>query len=399
MKGYKIYFAIGLTLILVYLVAQFNKPTPTDWSPSYLKKDKIPYGTFILYNRIKDVLPKAKVKPSVLPIYNTVKTQNFKNSAYLIVAPIIDINKVDFEQLKKYMLAGNKVFIASYDLGNYTRKALKLKVATSFSQNGSSLNFTNPNLKTVVNYGFEKGIGSNYFSEIDKDKATILGIDANNKPNFVRYDYGKGSLFLIAGPGFYSNFNLLDKYGAEYAAKTLSYIQGSENLIFDEYFTIAKTGETYILRVFFKHPELQYAYYLCIFSLLLFVFYEIKRRQRIIPILDPYTNTSVAYAHVVGSVYYHQRNNLDIAIKKINYLMEHLRSRYYLKTNDIQKDFSETLKLKTGINETLAKTLTRYFMHVPNLTEFSDADLIGLNDIIEQFYKNTKPNGAGTGTI
>ncbi|KQR69638.1 DUF4350 domain-containing protein [Pedobacter sp. Leaf176] len=399
MKGYKVYYAIGLVLILLYLVAQFNKPSPTDWSPTYAKKDKIPYGTFIFYNRIKDILPRADIKTSATSIYNTFKNKGYQNSTYIIIAPQIKIEKADIEQLKKYITAGNDVFIASYDLGAIAEKDLKLKRSVSFSPNGSSVNFTNPNLKTVVNYGFEKGIGNQYFSKIDTAKATVLGIDANNHVNFVKYSFGKGALYLMAGPGFYSNFNLLDKYGAEYAAKTLSYLQGTKTLIYDEYFTTPKTGQTDLLRVLFKHPELKYAYYLCIFSLLLFVFYDIKRRQRVIPIADPYTNTSVEFAHVVGSVYYSERNNLDIAKKKINYLMEHLRSRYYLKTNDIQRDFAETLQLKTGINETLAKTLTRYFLQIPTFTEFSDAELIGLNNIIEQFYKNTKPNGAGTTTI
>ncbi|RZL69781.1 MAG: DUF4350 domain-containing protein [Pedobacter sp.] len=399
MKGYKIYFALGIILILGYLVAQFNKPNPTDWSPTYAKRDKIPYGTFILYNRIKDLMPGATLKTSASPIYNTINGNSFANSAYLIIAPQIKIEKTDLEQLKKFMLAGNDVFIATYDLGNFAEKDLKIKMSSSFQQDGSSLNFVNPALKTVVNYGFEKGIGNQYFSKIDTVKATVLGTDATNNANYLKYSYGKGNLYLIAGPGFYSNFNLLDKYGAEYAAKTLSYLQGTKTIIYDEYFTIPKTGETDLLRVFFKHPELRYAYYLAIFSLLLFVFYDIKRRQRVIPIADPYTNTSVEYAHVVGRVYYHERNNLDIAQKILNYLAEYLRSRYYLKTNEIQSDFAETLQQKTGINETLAKTITRYFMQIPTLKDFSDAELIGLNNIIEQFYKNTKPNGARTGTI
>ena len=396
MRGYKIYFAFGVIMILIYLVAQFNKPTPTDWSASYLKKDKIPYGTFILYNRLKDISPKASVKNSNLPFYNTVKDKGFKNSAYLIISPKVNITKTDFEQLKKYMFEGNSVFIATYDLGKYLRDVLKLDLSVKFSGDGSSVNFTNPNLKTVVNYGFDKGIGNHYFNKIDKTKAIILGVNSNSDPNFVKYNYGKGSLYLIAGPGFYSNFNLLDKYGAEYAAKTLSYLQNSETIIYDEYSTIIKTDEKDMLRVFFKHPELKYAYYLGIFSLLLFVFYDIKRRQRIIPIADPYTNTSVAFANVVGSVYYHERNNLDIAHKKINYFMEHLRTRYYLKTNEIDSNFAEILRLKTGINEPMAKNITRYFMQIPLANSFSDGELINLNDIIEQFYKNTKPNGAGT---
>jgi len=395
MKGYKIYLIIGSILILLYLVAQYNKPTPTNWAPTYAIKDKIPYGTYILYHRIKDILPNATIQQSKSAIYNTLKAKKFNKTAYLIVAQKAEIIKTDLDQLIKYMQNGNDVFIATYDLGK-VEKNLKLQAVSTMSAEGSTLNFTNPNLKTDANYGFDRGIGSQYYNKLDTSKATILGVNGNGKPNFIRYSYGKGNLYLIAEPGFYTNFNLLDKYGAEYAAKTLSYLQGNTQIIFDEYFAGQENTATDMLRVFFKHPELKYAYYLSIFSLIIFVFYDIKRRQRIIPIADPLTNSSLAFVNVVGSVYYNERNNLDLALKKINYFMEHLRSRYYLKTNDIDSKFVQLLMEKTGINEALAKTLTRYFIEMPEMGDLSDTQLINLNESIEQFYKITQSNGTRT---
>ncbi|MFW0714916.1 DUF4350 domain-containing protein [Pedobacter sp. N23S346] len=395
MRGFKIYFALGLIVILAYLVAQYNKPTPTNWAPTYLSTDKIPYGTYILHNRIKDITPKATVSRTKVPIYNTLKNKQFKQSAYLIVAQKVDLANHDFDQLKKYIQDGNDVFIASYDFGKL-EKTLKFNTASSMSAKGSSLNFTNPNLKTDANYGFERGIGSQYFTKLNLKKVTVLGINSSNQPNFIKYDFGQGSLYLIAEPGFYTNFVLLDKYGAEYAGKTLSYLQNSKTIILDEYFSAQKNETTDVLRVFFAHPELKWAYYLTIFSLIIFVLFEIKRKQRIIPIIDPMTNASVEFVNVVGSVYYHERNNQDIAMKKINYFLEHLRSRYYLKTNEIDPNFSQLLMEKTGINEPSAKTLTRYFMQIPTMASVSDHELIILNDSIEQFYKNTQRHGAGT---
>jgi len=395
MKGYKIYLIIGSILILLYLVAQYNKPTPTNWAPTYAVKDKIPYGTYILYHRIKDILPEAKIKQSKTAIYNTLKEHNFSKTAYLIVAQQAEISKMDFDQLVKFMHRGNTVFIASYDLGKI-EKILKLQALSAMSAEGNTLNFTNPNLKTEANYGFERGIGNQYYNKLDTNKATVLGVNGEGKPNFVRYSYGNGNLYLIAEPGFYTNFNLLDKYGAEYAAKTLSYLHGTRQLIFDEYFSAQKTTTTDMLRVFFKHPELKYAYYLSIFSLIIFVLYDMKRRQRIIPIADPLTNSSLAFVHVVGSVYYHEHNNLDIALKKINYFLEYLRTRYYLKTNDIDETFARLLTEKTGINEALAKTLTNHFMKMPTMGNLSDTQLIYLNESIEQFYQNTQSNGTRT---
>ena len=395
MRSYKIYLGIGIVLILLYLVAQYNKPTPTNWAPTYLATDKIPYGTFIIRDRIKDILPKAKIQESKRPVYNTLKNQNFNNATYFLIAQKIDVSKTDFDQMKKFMQAGNKIFIASYDFGKL-EKELKIETSSTMSADRPSLNFTNPSLKTDANYGFERGIGTQYFSKIDFKKGIVLGINNNKQPNFVKYNYGKGALFLISEPGFYTNFNMLDKYGAEYAAKTLSYIQASDQIIFDDYLSAQKNETTDVLRVFFKHPELKWAYYLTIFSLVIFVLYEIKRRQRIIPIADPLKNASVEYAHVVGSVYYHERNNLDIAKKKINYFMEYLRTRYFLKTNEIGSDFATLLMEKTGINEPSAKTLTRYFIQIPQMSTLSDQELINLNQSIEFFHQNTQSHGAGT---
>ena len=117
MKGYKLYLIIGSILILVYLIAQYNKPTPTNWAPTYATKDKIPYGTYILYNRIKDILPLASIQQSKTAVYTTLKSKKFYKTAYIIVAQNTDISKTDLEQLIKYMHAGNDVFIATYDLG------------------------------------------------------------------------------------------------------------------------------------------------------------------------------------------------------------------------------------------------------------------------------------------
>ncbi|QPH38288.1 DUF4350 domain-containing protein [Pedobacter endophyticus] len=395
MKGYKIYFGIGLVLIVVYLVAQYNKPTPTNWAPTYISTDKIPYGTYILHHRIKDILPGAKIEQSRLAIYNTLKNKRSNGSAYLIVAQTANISKVDFEQMKKFMRAGNSIFIASYDFGKMAEE-LKLRTAQTMSMERPSLNFTNEALKTEANYGFERGIGGQYFSQIDSTRAIVLGVNQQQKANFVKYPFGKGALYLIAEPGFYTNFTLLNKYGAEYAAKTLSYIQKSNELILDQYFATKKNETTDILRVFFKHPELRWAYYLSIFGLIIFVLYDIKRKQRIIPVADPLKNSSVDFVNVVGSVYYHERNNLDIALKKINYFLAFLRGRYYIKTNDIDASFAQLLIEKTGINEPSAKTLTNYFMQIPQMSDLSDHQLIGLNESIEQFYKNTQRHGAGT---
>jgi hypothetical protein len=37
MKGLKLYLVISAVFVIVYVVAQYYKPKPTDWTPTYLK--------------------------------------------------------------------------------------------------------------------------------------------------------------------------------------------------------------------------------------------------------------------------------------------------------------------------------------------------------------------------
>ncbi|MGY3052675.1 hypothetical protein ACVWYG_000871 [Pedobacter sp. UYEF25] len=392
MRGYKTYLFLGIAFILIYLVAQYNKPTPTDWNRTFVKTDKIPFGTFIFYNSLVDVFPNSSIINSNKRIYNTLSDHE-KKTVYLIIAPEIKLDKADSAKLSTFISQGNDVFIASYSFGEILSKQFNIKVGSSFSQNPTPVNFVNPLLKSTADYGFDKGVGDNYFLKIDSTKATVLGIAAGGKANFIKYKLGKGNIFLMADPGFYSNVNFLDKYGPEYASKSLSYLAENKRIIYDGFFTKIQTEETDLFTVFFKNPSLKYAYYLSIFSLLLFVLYNLKRRQRIIPLQESFSNASLEFVQVVGSVYYQNRNNQDIAQKKITYFLAYLRSRYFLQTIKIDREFSELLVQKTGIHQVQATYLTKLLREIPQAESLSDHALIDLNQSIENFYKNTQTYG------
>jgi len=73
MKDLKIYVFLATALLLVYLVAQYNRPKATDWTVTLSNNDKIPFGTYVLYNRINDILPGATIKNYREPVYNVIK--------------------------------------------------------------------------------------------------------------------------------------------------------------------------------------------------------------------------------------------------------------------------------------------------------------------------------------
>lgn len=390
MSGLKKYLILSGALLILYLIFQYNKPKPTNWTPTYLTEDKIPFGTYILDQRIKDIFPDAIVKKSQSPIFSTLSANQNSASNYLIIASDISVNKLDYREMVRYMKKGNNVFIAAYTIQGVLPDTLKLKITSDFdlsNKSKSSVNFTNPQLRNAEGYYFDKGISQQYFSKIDTAKGIVLGNKNNKSPNFIQYKFGKGSLFILPNPQLFTNYSLLKSNGSEYLSKALSYLPNTKTLIWDEHFTRPSNEDRSPLRMIFKYDQLRWAYLLSVFGLLGFVLFEIKRRQRIIPVISRLTNTSVEFVKVVGRVYYQQRNNKDIAEKKVKYLLEYIRNKYRLRTLDLNQEFKESLiKISSASEETIENLLIE-IGHLKRGQIINDQHLIDLNKIIEQFYK------------
>lgn len=390
MSGLKKYIIIGSVLIAAYLLAQYFKPTPTNWTPTYLAEDKIPFGTYILRQRITDVLPGTSVKTVKTAVYNNLAERPAGKSNYFIIGSMVNVDKLDYQQMVKYMEAGNHILIAAYQIRGVLADTLKLEITSDFSfQNKRKypINFVNPSLKRELDYYFDKGISGQYFSTIDSAKAIVLGQKQNNNANFIQYKYGKGSLMILPNPQLLTNYSLLREDGADYAAKVFSYLPKAETLLWDEHFSRKNGNEGSILRVLFKYEQLRWAYYIALLSLIVFVLYEIKRRQRIIPVIERPKNSSVEFVNVVGRVYYQQRNNRDIAEKKITYLLEYIRNKYRLKTIDLNQEFREALINKSGATADVIDDILDQIKFIKAGQTVRDDQLIRLNKNIEEFYR------------
>lgn len=394
MKDFKIYLIIASSLLAFYLVAQYNQPRPVDWTPTFDRKDKIPFGTYILYNRLKDIFPNSAIKPKRDAPFTILSEEVTHPGNYIIISQRINADGFDFRELRNYMHRGNNVFIAGFFLSTYFADSLGLAVSSERKFNVNSktpVSFVNPSLNPDKQYTFDKGIGDQYFSSYDTSKAVILGVNSKGHPNFIKYQYGAGSLYLIASPVFFTNYNLLKPDGAEYVAKALSYLPSKKEIIWDEYSALGPgDDEQSPLHVFLSFKELKWAYFITLFSLIAFVLYEIKRRQRIIPIIDPLKNSSAEFAKVVGQVYYQQRDNSNIARKKITYLLEEIRAKYYIKTTILNPEFVDHLSAKSGVKTELINELIEQINKINRLNKVSNSELIALNKNIEQFHYQSK---------
>jgi hypothetical protein len=340
-----------------------------------------------LKHQLNDIFPGSEVRIANQPVYNVIAEDSVKNSTYLIICPGFELTKADYSHLSAYLKQGNDVFIASEYFGRLMEKKLGVETNQEFAGHDyMSVRFLNKHLDTVRHYGVDKGAGNNYFTGFDTLKATVIGENANHQANFIKYPFGPGALYLAANPKYFSNYALLKPDGASYAAIALSYLKGTKQIIWDEYYTRRDESQLSPMRMFLSRPMLKSAYYITIFGLLIYVAYGIKRRQRVIPVIEPLANSTVEFVKVTGQVYYEKRDNANIANKKILYFFTYLRDEHQLKTSETDDGFIEKITAKLGIEPGFANELLRYIQYLKVQTNVTEQELIELNRLIEKFY-------------
>lgn len=392
MKGYKTFILIFITLLVVYIVAEWNRPKPVDWTVTLSRHDKNPYGAFCLYNELKEIFPRSVINTYQSPVYEQVNNFTHRNTAYLLMAPSLrSLSKEDVNELLNYTALGNYVFFCSSSFSPALKDTLHFTTGYHDEFNvkdSSTINFRNLRLRTEKNTGFKRQTLEGYFKKYDTLATTILGYNQLNDANFIQMRIGKGALFIHVLPHCFTNSFLLTRDNAAYTAKTLSYIpSGVSSIYWDEYYkpTSARSGNP--LRYILTNESLRWAFRLGLATMVLYVLFGMKRRQRIIPVIPPVQNSTLDFVRTVGNVYFNRQDNKNIAGKMITYFLEWVRTHVYLPTAEQDEAFAENLSRKSGVDKQQVDELMLLIGAVRIMEQVSDNTLLQLNRQLESFYR------------
>ena len=393
MKAYRRFIAAFVLILALYVLAELNRPKPVDWTVTLSKEQKTPYGSYILYQQLKDIFPKAIISSYRQPVYNQVNNFTDSNTAYLLAEPAADMSKDDIEELLNYAVTGNYVFIAAGNFSNPLRDTLGFKTDRRFdiAKDSTTINFTNPALHAAKNYGFAAMTLDHYFSKVDTLRSIVLGNNHRGEINFIKIPYGDGAFFIHTLPLCFSNYFMLTGTNAEYTAKALSHLpKNIKRVYWDEYYKLGPEGSDNPLRFILNNTWLKWSFRISAAVMLLFILFEMKRKQRIIPVIDPPRNSTLDFVQTVGTVYFNQHDNKNIALKKINYFMEYVRSGFYLSTSHFDDEFIQLLSKKSGVSENETRRLVNIIYDINESQQITDLALVELSNQIDSFYAKAK---------
>ncbi len=432
-----VYIFLGLVALLFFF--ESSRPRPLNWQKSFTSGDKIPYGAFVLYDQLDEIFNTSEINSvDQVPIDFLIENDSIDNGSYIFINDYLSFDKVETDYLMDFVSRGNKVFISTATAYGPLVDTLGLEVNASYYYPRSGTDtirtrMVNPNFKDRT-YVYTKSAEYRYFEAYDTLRTTVLGeilafepskgyiadyleeaielpsdeytdddIDEEElseeelkeeirltretpQVNFVEVKVGDGAFYYNLNPIAFTNYYMLKDGKHQYAVEALSYLNDGP-VFFDDYGKAGRKVITSPLRFILTQPSLKWAYYIALLCIAIYMIFASKRRQRIIPIVEPLKNNTVDFTKTIGNLYYQTGDHTSIINKKINYFLEKLRSRYFVNTNDLNNTFIKRLAEKSGKSLKETEDVISYINQLRGKSMHNEHELKQLNKRIESFLK------------
>lgn len=392
-KRGKIILGVTFGLFILLIAIQHYAPEPVNWSIDLRQNSKNPYGTLILQDMLQEIFSEGGLRQNGKSFFLSLRGKTDEPQNLLIFTRNFSPDQYDMHAMLDFAGRGNNVFIAAQyfsssleDTLNFTAQAPFFDT-TALRRGDDRLNFIHPTVRKDSAYQFVRYFPTHYFSGYDTTVITRLGVDNYDRTNFMVMPFGEGRIFLHCQVLAFTNFHLL--YGdPEYAAAALSHLP-DVSTVWDNYYKPGKVQNTSPVRYILSQPPLRAAYYVFLISLVIYMIFEGKRKQRRIPVIKPLRNTSLQFIETVARLYYRNRNHNDLARKKVIYFRELLREKYYIRHIEEGDELTAHIAYKTGLPEEQVSKLLTLLNKTLGSSHTSADELLQLNQEIENFNRKS----------
>lgn len=343
-KTFKIYAVVFIVVMIILALFEVNKTERTDWRKNFDINQKSPFGLFVFANEI-DGLFKNKVQKIDQTPYDYYSQTQKKQHNILVIENGLD--KQSWNKVLDQVSGGSDAMLIVTDIPK--------DISDSIGYYDSKISFEDENVLKLTDTKYQ-----NDFIRLDKFPSgrgftfirpgvEVLGktVEENNtdQANFIKVKFGKGNIYVHCEPLFITNYYLLKRGSVSYAQDVFSYFGDRETVWF------VKGGSKdsrFFLRFILSNPALKYAWWIFLGGLVLFIFFNAKRKQRIVPVEEPLRNTSVDFVKSIGNLYLQEGDFHDMMAKKAQYFLNKVRMDLLIDTGKLDEEFEKKLHLKTG---------------------------------------------------
>lgn len=405
-----IYKILVLSVLLMYLPGCKNLTMKVpSLKETYRNDDKNPFGGYVAYNIIKNHFDNVRVlygNDRLIDGDREIHGEGGERSLYVIISDRIMMTEEDADWAIRYVEKGNDLLLSANTFSRNILKKSGVMTNQTFAQvdeywgkmKDAKVNIYFGKNLPVVPFSFYYYGFKSYLQSYVRQSTVIQGTNEKDQPNFAIIFIGKGRLYLHLAPRSLGNYFLLTGDNIDYLNHIINFLRPDPAVVYwDEFYKRLERGNDNkkngkknfsSLHVIMDHPFLKWAFLIAVAGFLMFLFSNMKRRQRVIPKQMPASNASVDFVETVARLYYVNKNNKKIAEKLISYFYEYVRSRYFLRGTTQDDVFSIRLAGKKGMTVEEIRELINCIKEIENQLEVSDEQLLKLNQLLEKFYNH-----------
>lgn len=382
-KTFKIYAVIFIIIMVILALLEVNKKEVTDWRKNFDSNEKSPFGLFVFNKESKDLFKNQLKKIAETPYeyYNENKKQSHN---ILIIEKEID--RASWRSILNEVSKGSDAMLIAGRIPKEISDSIGFYASQISFEDQNVLKLTDKKYQNdFINLDkFPSGRGFSYV----KPGVEILGktVEKNNtdQANFIKVKLGKGNIFVHSEPLFLTNYYLLKPGNIRYAQDVFSYLNDKETVWFVEA-ADAKASSRFFMRFILSKPALKYAWWVFLGGMILFIFFNAKRKQRIVPVIEPLKNTSVEFVKSIGNLYLQEGDFHDMMAKKAQYFLNKVRMDLLIDTQNLDNEFAKKLQLKTGKNiEVITEAIALIRKAQDPYASVMKEDLTRMNTILDE---------------
>lgn len=343
-KTFKIYAVIFIVVMVILALFEVNKKERISWRKNFNIEEKSPFGLFVFNNEAKDLFKNnlRKIEEAPYDYYS-----RNKKGAHNIVVIEKELDKQSWKKILDQVSGGSDAMILV--------SRVPKNISDTIGYHSADISFAEENVLKLTDKEYQNdfikldkfpsGRGFSYI----KPKVEVLGKtvekDNSDQANFIKVSFGKGTVYVHSEPLFLTNYYLLKPGSIKYVQDVFSYLQDRETIWFVENDTKVSR---FFMRFVLSNPALKYAWWVLLGGLVLFIFFNAKRKQRIVPVVEPLKNTSLDFVKSIGNLYLQEGDFHDMMAKKGQYFLNKVRMDFLIDTQNLDEEFAKKLHLKTG---------------------------------------------------
>lgn len=416
------YIFAGIFVLLLGLVVWITGSVNDEpWQKTFGVNDAGPYGSEVVYTLMPHLFEGQRTVTSDIPPYELVIDSTLKHTNLIFITAAFVPDEAETFALLNYVARGNVVFVAAEAFDGDLAEILGVETKLTGLQSeiledpGLSVGDTTrimllgEHLETqnlfFYNTTVFKSILSFYEDEGEEDESneedehstengvyepvyTPLGSYETSELNFMRVRWGAGFFYISSVPLAFTNYNVLEDSNLEYVYGALSYLPVQPTFL-DKYYKPGRIKNASPMRYIFSSEALWLGYLTLVAIFLIFAVSRARRRQRAIPVLQPRRNTTVAFAHTLGRLYFNRKDHTDLARKQIKQFKHFVQDRLHLPVTTLANLPLEQIAARTGVDPDSVHRLVAAMLVIEERKAASAETLSKLATLIDDFYKNS----------